>query len=698
MIPRDARRGLRGFTGLERCLRAAPAVDLGAFKGLMRSQELDLARALPSSGGGPRDVWAEEERALRLLFGYLDPCATGLVHPQTVLACLRDPIAPVRAEMVAAAFRELDAERRGSLEAEAVVAAYAAERHPDVLSGRRTAADVRCEFLDCFDGGIDGRVTLAEFASFHANVSAALDQPPSGSQDRRDDAHFSLVLRSTWSLGDGAYAGLGRAPDAPHAAGKPASAGRVGTFKVNAPAVSEDDLLAAQGRAVVSKRRLAPPPLPPPPPPGPLKRLPVAPAVEHCGLGRELRPVAGRGNRTLEGLPRHLMSSLGATGHSVAPAAITADERAPAGQRIRMLGPRSRDHQPAAQVLTPDADFNAEMRRSETRGPAPRDGECSAPRSPEAARTAAAHLDSAARESLLVHPSATRGMMPPTRLRLARCPRCLPYLSAPGTLGLLHQRLGQRGLRGCCDLGRCLRMSTSTGGLGTTEFGMALQKWGLSEVTPAEAACLFAYLTGQPTGRDQSSDIAQDLHRATVQQLIDGVYGDRANAERMQLATDTFRVLQARAGDGDGLIDPGALARLFDPRGHPDWRPGDEVLTEFLETFECGSGRVSQEDFAEYYKHVAFGVPLHDADRFERIVKGPWGCLPPAPKPSPPTLLGLSGLVVGSTEGSPMNEESWIAAQYGHRQHTAPHSRDAGVGDLIFGGACARAHPQGNSY
>ena len=60
------------------------------------------------------------------------------------------------------AFDVLDKDGNGFIEPQDVVACYNARKHPDVISGRKTAEQVLREFLDTFDvgGEIDGKGTV----------------------------------------------------------------------------------------------------------------------------------------------------------------------------------------------------------------------------------------------------------------------------------------------------------------------------------------------------------------------------------------------------------------------------------------------------------------------------------------------------------------------------------------------------------
>jgi hypothetical protein len=100
-----------------------------------------------------------------------------------------------RRNLVLQAFNKLDTNGDGIIEPDDLINIYDATQHPDVISGRKSAADVLREFLDTFDiGGIvDGKVTQQEFENYYNNLSALID----------DDNYFELMMRSSWRISGG---------------------------------------------------------------------------------------------------------------------------------------------------------------------------------------------------------------------------------------------------------------------------------------------------------------------------------------------------------------------------------------------------------------------------------------------------------------------------------------------------------------
>jgi hypothetical protein len=65
-------------------------------------------------------------------------------------------------------------------------------KHPDVLSGHRTADEVMQEFLDTFDIGTSqpGKVSREEFVNYYLNMSPTVN----------DDDYFIIILKKIWNM------------------------------------------------------------------------------------------------------------------------------------------------------------------------------------------------------------------------------------------------------------------------------------------------------------------------------------------------------------------------------------------------------------------------------------------------------------------------------------------------------------------
>ena len=81
--------------------------------------------------------------------------------------------------------------------------------------------------------------------------------------------------------------------------------------------------------------------------------------------------------------------------------------------------------------------------------------------------------------------------------------------------------------------------------------------------------------------------------------------------------------------DGNGVVEPADIASIYDASMHPDVVSGkrtqEEILAEFLETFEYGGdhdGKVSSTEFEKYYANVS--ASIDDDDYFELMMRNAW--------------------------------------------------------------------------
>jgi Ca2+-binding EF-hand superfamily protein len=114
-----------------------------------------------------------------------------------------------RRRLAERAFDHLDEAKRGRLRRTAVVQAYCAQKHPDVLSGRRTLQQVRAEFADCLGGDASGWVTLDDFDEYFSMVSGAATPHASGPRGMRaggdrdpekQETYYEMVIFNCFEL------------------------------------------------------------------------------------------------------------------------------------------------------------------------------------------------------------------------------------------------------------------------------------------------------------------------------------------------------------------------------------------------------------------------------------------------------------------------------------------------------------------
>jgi Ca2+-binding EF-hand superfamily protein len=135
------------------------------------------------------------------LFNIFDKDDNGLVSYEEFLVGIRGMLSERRKYMVGLAFQVLDADKSGFIDLEDIKMNYNAKGHREVVAGYKTEEEVLRELLDNFDGGElkakttgDGMVTLEEFFSYYANISAGVDS----------DDYFELMMRNAWHISGGA--------------------------------------------------------------------------------------------------------------------------------------------------------------------------------------------------------------------------------------------------------------------------------------------------------------------------------------------------------------------------------------------------------------------------------------------------------------------------------------------------------------
>ena len=89
------------------------------------------------------------EVELRKLFEHFDQDQGGSIGYEEFIQGVRDPLTPRRLNLVQLAFAKIDRDGSGVVEPSEVVGAYNADKHPDVISGSKTADEVLREVRNC---------------------------------------------------------------------------------------------------------------------------------------------------------------------------------------------------------------------------------------------------------------------------------------------------------------------------------------------------------------------------------------------------------------------------------------------------------------------------------------------------------------------------------------------------------------------
>ena len=196
------KRGVNGTLGLRRFVRLADADGNGEVD----AQEFGAAMESVGMGLTPREA--------RVLFEYFDKDGSGAISFEEFQLAICGDLNDRRRLLVLKAFRKLDADGSGFVEPNDIMVAFNADKHPAVVSGLKTPAEVMQEFLATFDSGSadagDGLVTEEEFLDYYKGISMVIDE----------DDHFELLIRNAWQLPGGqgvaAYHGQGGAGASGH--------------------------------------------------------------------------------------------------------------------------------------------------------------------------------------------------------------------------------------------------------------------------------------------------------------------------------------------------------------------------------------------------------------------------------------------------------------------------------------------------
>lgn len=106
------------------------------------------------------------------------------------------------------AYNVLDRDDNGWVDINDVKGVYTADRHPEVLQGKKTEDQILQEFLETFETAHAMRendtpnyvVTKEEFEEYYNNISVSID----------DDMYFQLMMENAWKLTEESRQGMGK--------------------------------------------------------------------------------------------------------------------------------------------------------------------------------------------------------------------------------------------------------------------------------------------------------------------------------------------------------------------------------------------------------------------------------------------------------------------------------------------------------
>jgi Ca2+-binding EF-hand superfamily protein len=107
------------------------------------------------------------------------------------LKTLRGQLSDARKKVIHGAFDKLDVTKDGKVKLEDIAKIYDVSRHPEIISGKKSAEEVFVEFMAQWDTqSRDGTVTFEEFCDYYSDVSASIE----------DDDYFIAMIKSAWKL------------------------------------------------------------------------------------------------------------------------------------------------------------------------------------------------------------------------------------------------------------------------------------------------------------------------------------------------------------------------------------------------------------------------------------------------------------------------------------------------------------------
>jgi len=141
------------------------------------------------------------------LFSYFDFDRSGLIEYDEFIRAIRGPMNAGRKKIVAQVYKKLDKDGNGWIDINDIRGVYTANKHPDVLSGKKTEDQILQEFLETFETAHAMRnneapnyvVTKEEFEEYYNNISASID----------DDSYFKLMMENAWKLTEESRQGMG---------------------------------------------------------------------------------------------------------------------------------------------------------------------------------------------------------------------------------------------------------------------------------------------------------------------------------------------------------------------------------------------------------------------------------------------------------------------------------------------------------
>mmetsp|Transcript_12643 Transcript_12643/g.23060 ORF Transcript_12643/g.23060 Transcript_12643/m.23060 type:complete len:2081 (+) Transcript_12643:183-6425(+) len=544
-------RGGSGMVGLSRKFRIMDdsgdgELQFREFKKAMKEMEFDL-----------------NDKDLHKVFDHFDADGGGSVSYEEFIQGVRDPLSERRINLINMAFDIIDKDGSGVIEAHEVAGSYDASKHPEVISGKKTAKQVLEEFLNTFDVGgiVDGAVTKQEFTNYYHNISASIF----------NEDYFELMIRNAWHISGGEGAAASSANKRVLVTDK---AGKQTVVEIKND-LGLDRIPEKEKNAEIMKR---------------LKKQGVDVANVDTQGGVDDEEVAADPNAPnptpLDEMKQALSMGKGQGGLSMK-----------GRSQIVMSGGKPED----------DVQHRKAMGLAYQNNP-----------KGNAARASSIGMDGLELEHdgfvpADYKPSGVQGPLSPKK------GTSLSNMAKEGqvqdVLEELRDKLKSRGARGISTLARKFRVFDENGDktLDPQEFAKALRSCNL-QLSGQKLVDLFNFFD-----KDGGGTITYD-------EFLNGVRGPIA-ACRLEILEEAFAAIDT---DGSNFLEPAELVAKYEVKHHPDVLTGkrseDEVLREFLDTFDIGQekeGQASRGEFFSYYCNLGLGI--ESDEYFELMIRNAWG-------------------------------------------------------------------------
>jgi Ca2+-binding EF-hand superfamily protein len=134
------------------------------------------------------------------LFDTFDKNKSGNIDYDEFIHALVGKMNDFRTQIVESVFAKLDKEKTGSVPYDVIRESYNVDKHPEVLSGKRTKEEVLSRFIDFFEYHFNllnqnkkkDSATLDDFIEFYSFISIFID----------NDKYFENMMARIWGLGN----------------------------------------------------------------------------------------------------------------------------------------------------------------------------------------------------------------------------------------------------------------------------------------------------------------------------------------------------------------------------------------------------------------------------------------------------------------------------------------------------------------